>query len=68
MRSIWTLRTAQVRRLICSCSRAARGRGRRLYELCPDAQFIVATHSEEILDSALSYERFILVESDDPRL
>ena len=38
-----------------------------LRELCPDAQFIVATHSEEILDSVLSYERFILVESDDPR-
>jgi len=38
-----------------------------LRELCPDAQFIVATHSEEILDSVLSYERFILVEDDDPR-
>lgn len=38
-----------------------------LRELCPDTQFIVATHSEEILDSVLSYERFILVEDQDPR-
>ena len=38
-----------------------------LRELCPDTQFIVATHSEEILDSVLSYERFILVDNDDPR-
>lgn len=38
-----------------------------LRELCPDTQFIVATHSEEILDSVLSYERFILVDDDDPR-
>jgi len=38
-----------------------------LRELCPEAQFIVATHSEEILDSVLSYERFILVDNDDPR-
>ena len=38
-----------------------------LRALCPQAQFIVATHSEEILDSVLSYERFILVDDDDPR-
>ncbi len=38
-----------------------------LRELCPDTQFIVATHSEEILDSVLSYERFILVDDEDPR-
>jgi hypothetical protein len=38
-----------------------------LRELSPTTQFLVATHSEEILDSALSYERFILVEECDPR-
>ena len=38
-----------------------------LRELSPTTQFLVATHSEEILDSALSYERFILVGEDDPR-
>jgi energy-coupling factor transporter ATP-binding protein EcfA2 len=38
-----------------------------LRELSPDTQFLVATHSEEILDSALSYERFILVDEGDPR-
>jgi energy-coupling factor transporter ATP-binding protein EcfA2 len=38
-----------------------------LRELAPQAQFFVATHSEEILESVLSYERFILVESNDPR-
>lgn len=38
-----------------------------LQELCPGTQFIVGTHSEEILDAALSYERFILVDDDDPR-
>jgi hypothetical protein len=39
-----------------------------LRELAPQAQFFVATHSEEILNSVLSYERFILVESSDPRI
>lgn len=38
-----------------------------LRELSPTTQIIVATHSEAILDSALSYERFILVEDEDPR-
>ncbi len=38
-----------------------------LKELAPTTQLIVATHSEAILDSVLSYERFILVEDDDPR-
>jgi hypothetical protein len=38
-----------------------------LRELSPGTQFIIATHSEEILDAALSYERFILVDDDDPR-
>ncbi|WP_165373523.1 ATP-binding protein [Sorangium cellulosum] len=38
-----------------------------LQELSPTTQIIVATHSEAILDSALSYERFILVEDEDPR-
>jgi len=38
-----------------------------LRELSPTTQFIVATHSEAILDSALSYERFVLVEDEDPR-
>ncbi|WP_437957044.1 AAA family ATPase [Sorangium sp. So ce119] len=38
-----------------------------LRELSPATQIIVATHSEAILDSALSFERFILVEDEDPR-
>ncbi len=38
-----------------------------LRELSPHTQFIVATHSIEILEAALSYERFILVRDDDPR-
>ena len=38
-----------------------------LRELSPSTLFIVATHSEEILDSVLSYERFILVDDNDPR-
>lgn len=38
-----------------------------LRELSPSTLFIVATHSEEILGSVLSYERFILVEERDPR-
>lgn len=38
-----------------------------LRELSPSTLFIVATHSEEILDSVLSYERFILVDDSDPR-
>ena len=38
-----------------------------LRELSPTSQFFVATPSTEILDSALSYERFILVSDSDPR-
>jgi hypothetical protein len=38
-----------------------------LRELTPSTLFIVATQSEEILGSVLSYERFILVEDKDPR-
>jgi energy-coupling factor transporter ATP-binding protein EcfA2 len=30
-------------------------------EMCPTSQVVVATHSEDILRAALSYERFILV-------
>jgi DNA repair ATPase RecN len=40
---------------------------RTLMELQPRAQFIVATHSPEIYDSAMSYERHFLVPEDDPR-
>jgi DNA repair exonuclease SbcCD ATPase subunit len=40
---------------------------RTLMELQPKAQFIVATHSPEIYDSAMSYERHFLVAKDDPR-
>lgn len=38
-----------------------------LRELSPTSQFIVATHSAEILEAALSYERYILVPDSDPR-
>ncbi len=38
-----------------------------LRELSPTSQFFVATHSAEILEAALSYERFILVPDSDPR-
>lgn len=38
-----------------------------LRELSPTSQFIVATHSTEILQATLSYERFILVPDNDPR-
>jgi hypothetical protein len=40
---------------------------RSLMELQPKAQFIVATHSPEIYDSAMSYQRHFLVPEDDPR-
>lgn len=39
-----------------------------LRALVPTAQWIVATHSEEVLDAALSYERFVLVDDGDPTL
>lgn len=38
-----------------------------LRDLSPTSQFFVATHSTEILEAALSYERFILVSDSDPR-
>lgn len=38
-----------------------------LRRLSPKSQFIVATNSEEILQMALSYERFIIVNDRDPR-
>jgi DNA repair ATPase RecN len=40
---------------------------RSLMELQPKAQFIVATHSPEIYDAAMSYERHFLVSEEDPR-
>jgi predicted ATPase len=40
---------------------------RALMSLQPKAQFVVATHSPEIYDSAMSYERHFLVPEDDPR-
>ena len=40
---------------------------RSLMALQPEAQFIVATHSPEIYDAAMSYERHFLVPEDDPR-
>jgi predicted ATPase len=39
-----------------------------LMRLQPQAQFIVATHSTEIYDAAMSYERHFLVAEDDPRV
>lgn len=39
----------------------------QLRKLSPTTQFIVATNSEEILQMALSYERFIIVNDGDPR-
>ena len=38
-----------------------------LRELSPSSQFIVATHSVQILESVLSDERFVLVKPGDPR-
>jgi hypothetical protein len=40
---------------------------RALMRLQPRARFIVATHSPEIYDAAMSYERHFLVAEDDPR-
>ena len=40
---------------------------RSLRQLQPRAQLIVATHSPEIYDVAMSYERHFLVAEDDPR-
>jgi AAA domain, putative AbiEii toxin, Type IV TA system/AAA domain len=41
---------------------------RALRELSPESQIIVATHSLDIADAALSYERFLLLREGDPRL
>lgn len=38
-----------------------------LRELSPESLFVVATHSLDVLDSALSYERILLLRDDDPR-
>jgi energy-coupling factor transporter ATP-binding protein EcfA2 len=38
-----------------------------LRELSPESQFIVATHSLDVLDSALSTERHLLLRDEDPR-
>ena len=40
---------------------------RTLMGLQPKAQFIVATHSPQIYEAAMSYERHFLVPEDDPR-
>jgi len=40
---------------------------RTLMQLQPKAQFIVATHSPQIFEAAMSYERHFLVPDDDPR-
>ncbi|MEP7119953.1 MAG: AAA family ATPase [Byssovorax sp.] len=39
-----------------------------LRELSPESQIIVATHSLDVADAALSYERLLLVREGDPRL
>ncbi len=36
-------------------------------KLTPQTQLIIATHSEAIWQRAMSYERFLLVDEDDPR-
>lgn len=41
---------------------------RALRSVMPDTQMICATHSEEVLDSVYSYERFTILPSDDPRI
>lgn len=38
-----------------------------LRDLAPDAQFIVASHSDAVWDQAYSFERFLLVPEGDPR-
>ena len=40
---------------------------RTLQKLHPTSQIIVATHSEEIYDAAMSFERVLLLPADDPR-
>ena len=41
---------------------------RVLRKLLPNTQIICATHSKEVLDSVLSYQRFTLLPPDDPRI
>jgi predicted ATPase len=41
---------------------------RALRDVAPEAQFLVATHSQEVLDSVLNSQRFYLLPADDPRL
>ena len=38
-----------------------------LRDLSPQSQFIVATHSLDILESAMNHERHLLLRNDDPR-
>lgn len=40
---------------------------RAIQDLAPDTQLIVATHSPEIYDAAMSFERHFLVPENDPR-
>lgn len=40
---------------------------RAIQDLAPDTQLIVATHSPEIYDAAMSFERHFLVPESDPR-
>jgi predicted ATPase len=40
---------------------------RAMMKLRPNCQFIVGTHSPEVYDSVMSYERHFLVPDDDPR-
>jgi energy-coupling factor transporter ATP-binding protein EcfA2 len=41
---------------------------RVLRKLLPKTQIICATHSKEVLDSVMSYQRFTLLPPDDPRI
>lgn len=41
---------------------------RALRKILPDTQIICATHSQEIVDSVYSYERFTLLSENDPRI
>jgi hypothetical protein len=41
---------------------------RAIHSLLPQAQVICSTHSADILDSAPSYQRFVLLDDSDPRV
>ena len=41
---------------------------RSIRMVLPNAQIICTTHSEELLESVYSYQRFTLLPDDDPRL